>query len=83
MKDVFDKIDEQTKTWEYQKSAKLTAKMIRYSNQHLDKPLDADNVAKLTGLSENTVKQILAGIWKNKHDYEIVEKELNQLLKKG
>ena len=83
MKDIFDKIDEYTKTWEYQKSAELTAKMIRYSNQHLDKTLDANNVAELTKLSENTVKQILAGIWKNKRDYEIVEKQLNQLLKKG
>ena len=83
MKDVFDKIDEHTKTWEYRKSAELTAKVIRYNNQHPDKVLDADNVAKLTNLSENTVKQILAGVWNDKHDYEIVEKELNQLLKKG
>ena len=67
---------------EIQKSAELTAKMMRYNNQHSDRTLDADNVAKLTGLSENVVKQILAGIWKNKRDYVIVEKQLNQLLKK-
>lgn len=83
MKDIFDKIDEHTKTWEYQKSAELTAKMMWYSNQHLDKTLDADNIAELTDLSEDTVKQILAGVWKNRYDYEIVEKQLNQLLKKG
>lgn len=83
MKDIFDKIDQQAKAWEYRKSAELTAKMIRYSNQHLDKTLDANNVAELTGLSENVVKQILAGIWKNKHDYEVVEEKLDQLLKKG
>lgn len=62
MKDIFNKIDQQAKTWEYRKSAELTAKMIRYSNQHLDKTLDVNNVAELTGLSENVVKQILAGI---------------------
>lgn len=83
MKDIFDKIDEQTKTWEYQKSAELTAKMMRYNNRHSDKVINADNIAELTGLSENVVKQILAGIWKNKHDYEVVEEKLNQLLKKG
>lgn len=74
MKDIFDKIDERTKTWEYQKSAELTAKMIRYNNQHPNKTLDADNIAELTGLSENTVKQILAGFWKNKREYQMVEK---------
>lgn len=83
MKDIFDKIDQQAKTWEYRKSAELTAKMIRYNNQHFDKALDANNIAELTDLSEDTVKQILAGIWKNRYDYEIVEKQLNQLLKKG
>lgn len=83
MKDVFDKINEHAKTWEYQKSAELTAKMIQYNNQCPDKALNANKVAELTGVSEDVVKQILAGIWKNKHDYEIVEKELNQLLKKG
>ena len=83
MKDIFDKIDQQAKTWKYRKSAELTAKMIRYSNQHLDKTLDANNVAELTDLSENTVKQILFGVWKNKHDYEVVEGKLDQLLKKG
>ena len=83
MKDIFDKIDERTKTWEYQKSAELTAKMIRYNNQHPDKVFNADNIAELTGLSENVVKQILAGIWKSNHDYEVVEGKLDQLLKKG
>ena len=83
MKDIFDKIDQQAKTWEYRKSAELTAKMIRYNNRHSDKVIDADNIAELTGLSENVVKQILAGIWKNKHDYEVVEGKLDQLLKKG
>lgn len=74
MKDTFDKIDEHTKTWEYRKSAELTAKTIRYNNQHPNKALDADNIAELTGLSENTVKQILAGVWKNKREYQMVEK---------
>lgn len=83
MKDIFDKIDQQAKTWKYRKSAELTAKMIRYNNQYPDKVFDANNVAELTDLSENTVKQILFGVWKNKHDYEIVEKQLNRLLMKG
>lgn len=74
MKDVFDKIDQQIKTWEYRKGAELTAKTIRYNNQHPNKALDADNIAELTGLSENTVKQILAGVWKNKREYQMVEK---------
>ena len=83
MKDIFDKIDQQAKTWKYRKSAELTAKMIRYNNRHSDKVINADNIAELTGLSENVVKQILAGIWKSNHDYEVVEGKLDQLLKKG
>lgn len=80
---IFDQIDQRVKTWQYQKGAEVTSRIMLYNSRHPNKVIDVDKIAKLSGLDEKTIKQILAGAWKDRHEYQIVQEQLNQLLKEG
>lgn len=78
--DIFDQINQRIKTWQYQWSAKITSRLMLYNSHHPDKVLSIVDIAEAVKVSKDVVKQIFAGNWNIKHDYQIVE---NYLLKKG
>lgn len=79
--DVFDQINQRIKTWQYQYSAKITSRLMLYNSHHPDKVLSIADIAGAVKLSKDVVKQIFAGNWNIKYDYQIVENYLKGKLK--